>query len=48
LLDKRGFHSVVLEAEAGCKNPLNGKEQARKYAESPNCRFVILSSGSLR
>ncbi len=29
------------------KNPLVGKEQARKYARSQNCRFVILSNGNL-
>jgi len=29
------------------KSPLVGKEQARKYARSQNCRFVILSNGNL-
>jgi predicted Zn-dependent protease len=29
------------------KNPLVGKEQARKYARSQNCRFVTLSNGNL-
>ncbi len=29
------------------KTPLVGKEQARKYARSQNCRFVILSNGNL-
>ncbi|HEX9005079.1 MAG TPA: DEAD/DEAH box helicase family protein, partial [Blastocatellia bacterium] len=29
------------------KNPLVGKEQARKYTKSLNCRFVILSNGNL-
>ena len=29
------------------KNPLVGKEQARKYARAQNCRFVILSNGNL-
>jgi type I site-specific restriction endonuclease len=37
----------VLEAKAEDKNPLVGKEQARKYAKSQNCRFVILSNGNL-
>jgi type I restriction enzyme R subunit len=36
-----------LEAKAEDKNPLVGKEQARKYAKSQNCRFVILSNGNL-
>jgi len=47
LLDGRGFPLVVLEAKAEGKNPLTGKEQARKYARSQNCRFVILSNGNL-
>jgi hypothetical protein len=38
---------VVLEAKSEDKNPLVGKEQARKYAKSQNCRFVILSNGNL-
>lgn len=47
LLGARGFPLIVLEAEAEDKNPLGGKEQARKYARSQNCRFVILSNGNL-
>ena len=47
LLDENGFPLVVLEAKAEGKNPLIGKEQARKYAKSQNCRFVILSNGNL-
>ena len=47
LLDDNGFPLVVLEAKAEGKNPLIGKEQARKYARSQNCRFVILSNGNL-
>ncbi len=47
LLDAQGFPLVVLEAKAESKNPLVGKEQARKYAKSQNCRFVILSNGNL-
>jgi type I restriction enzyme R subunit len=47
LLDERGFPFVVLEAKAESKNPLDGKEQARKYAKNQNCRFVILSNGNL-
>ncbi|MCR4297298.1 MAG: type I restriction endonuclease, partial [Gallionella sp.] len=47
LLDESGFPLVVLEAKAEDKNPLIGKEQARKYAKSQNCRFVILSNGNL-
>jgi type I restriction enzyme R subunit len=47
LLDDRGAPLIVLEAKAEDKNPLIGKEQARKYAVSQNCRFVILSNGNL-
>lgn len=47
LLDESGFPLVVLEAKAEDKNPLIGKEQARKYAKSQNCRFIILSNGNL-
>ena len=47
LLDARGVPLIVLEAKAEDKNPLTGKEQARKYARSQNCRFVILSNGNL-
>ncbi|KVW94299.1 DEAD/DEAH box helicase family protein [Thiobacillus denitrificans] len=47
LLDAKGFPLIVLEAKSEGKHPLVGKEQARKYAESQNCRFVILSNGNL-
>ncbi|MDN5874572.1 MAG: DEAD/DEAH box helicase family protein, partial [Sinobacteraceae bacterium] len=47
LLDARGFPLLVLEAKAEDKNPLVGKEQARRYARAQNCRFVILSNGNL-
>ena len=47
LLDEKGFPFIVLEAKAESLSPLTGKEQARKYARSQNCRFVILSNGNL-
>ena len=47
LLDDRGFPLVVLEAKSEDKSPLIGKEQARRYARSLNCRFVIMSNGNL-
>ena len=47
LLDSRGFPLVVLEAKSSDKNPLVGKEQARRYARSQSCRFSILSNGNL-
>ena len=47
LLDERGFPVIVLEAKSEGKQPLVGKEQARRYARSKNCRFVMLSNGNL-
>ena len=47
LLNDKGFPLIVLEAKSEDKNPLVGKEQARKYARSLNCRLVILSNGNL-
>jgi type I restriction enzyme R subunit len=47
LQDEKGFPLIVLEAKSEDKNPLVGKEQARRYARSQNCRFVILSNGNL-
>ena len=47
LLNEKEFPFIVLEAKSEDKNPLVGKEQARKYAKSQNCRFVILSNGNL-
>jgi len=47
LLDDKGFPLVILEAKKGEKDPLDGKEQARRYAKSENARFVILSNGNL-
>lgn len=47
LLDEKGFPLIVLEAKSEDKNPLVGKEQARKYARAQNCGYVILSNGNL-
>ena len=47
LLDKSGFPLVILEAKSEDKDPLDGKEQARRYAQSQNIRFIILSNGNL-
>jgi len=47
LLNEKSFPFIVLEAKGEDKSPLVGKEQARKYAKSQNCRFVILSNGNL-
>jgi len=47
LVDEDGFPLIVLEAKKESKNPLDGKEQARTYANSIKARFVILSNGNL-
>jgi len=46
LLNEKGYPFIVLEAKKEEVNPLVGKEQARKYAKSQNCRYVILSNGN--
>lgn len=45
LLDSAGYHLCTIEAKNSAKSPLVGKEQARDYAQSLNCRFIILSNG---
>ena len=45
LLDADGKPLIVLEAKSERKEPLVGKEQARRYARSLNCRYSILSNG---
>jgi len=47
MLNDKGFPLIVLEAKAENKDPLVGKEQARRYARSLDCRFVILSNGNI-
>lgn len=47
LLDEKGFPLVVLEAKSEEKSPLDGKEQARRYAKAQNVRFIVLSNGNL-
>lgn len=46
MLDDKGFPFIVLEAKKENVHPLSAKEQARKYAQSQNCRFIILSNGN--
>ena len=45
LFDSSTFPLCVIEAKNELTPPLNGKEQARDYAKSLNCRFIILSNG---
>lgn len=47
LLDNKNFPICVLEAKSEDKDPLAGKEQARRYANSQNVRFIILSNGNI-
>ena len=47
LLDDRGFPVCVLEAKSEDKDPLVGKEQARRYANSQNVRYILLSNGNI-
>src|SRR3990167_9592072 len=46
LLDKDNFPFVILEAKSEQKDPLDGKEQARRDAQKCNARFVMLSNGN--
>jgi len=45
LTNSNGFPLCVLEAKGELLSPFVGKEKARAYAKSLNCRFVILSNG---
>ena len=45
LLDEKDFPYVVLEAKSEDKDPLNGKEQARRYAQSQNVYISISTNG---
>ena len=47
LLSSKENHLCTLEAKKTLLSPLVGKEQARGYANSLKCRFVILSNGIL-
>ena len=40
LLNDKGFPFIVLEAKSEAKNPLVGKEQARRYARSQNLSLI--------
>jgi len=47
LLDDHHFPIIVLEAKRESKDPLDGKEQARRYARAQGVRFVLLSNGNI-
>ena len=46
-MNEKGYPCAVLEAKAEDKDPLDGKEQARIYAQAQKVRFIILSNGNL-
>jgi len=46
LLDDEGHPIIVVEAKKEAIHPLGAKEQARDYAYSKRCRFVVLSNGN--
>lgn len=46
LLDEQSFPFVVVEAKKEEIHPLEAKEQARKYANSLRCKYIILTNGS--
>lgn len=47
LLDEKSNPLLVLEAKRAGKHPLDGKEQARAYANSLRAKYIILSNGDL-
>ena len=47
LRDKDKRTLAILEAKSEDKHPLSAKEQARRYANGRDARFVILSNGNL-
>lgn len=47
LMDENDFPLCVLEAKQEEKHPLDGKEQARKYAQRMKARYILLSNGNL-
>ena len=47
LLSSKENHLCTVEAKKTLLSPLVGKEQARGYANSLKCRFIILSNGIL-
>lgn len=47
LLDEEDRPFVVVEAKKESLNPLDAKEQARKYANSLRAKYVILTNGNM-
>jgi len=47
LLDEMNYPVIVLEAKRENKDPLDGKEQARRYAKAQGARYIILSNGNI-
>ena len=47
LEDERRFPLAIVEAKSAEHDPLEGKEQVRKYADQWKARFALLSNGDL-
>ena len=47
LEDERRFPLAIVEAKSAKHDPLEGKEQVRKYADQWGARFALLSNGDL-
>ena len=47
LEDERRFALAIVEAKSAEHDPLEGKEQVRKYAEQWKARFALLSNSEL-
>lgn len=47
LLDENKFPFIIVEAKSEDKDPLDGKEQARRYANYVKARYIILSNGNI-
>ena len=47
LLDSNGYPLALVEAKRESIHPLNSKEQARKYANAQQIRYIFLSNGNI-
>lgn len=47
LLDNTNKPLVILEAKRESINPLSAQNQAKEYAKSKNCKYIILSNGDI-
>ncbi|MCH8520134.1 MAG: DEAD/DEAH box helicase family protein [Nanoarchaeota archaeon] len=47
LVDEQRNPLLILEAKRESINPLSAQNQAREYAKSKNCKYIILSNGNI-